>query len=57
MARSKKAKRDDRVVMYVRVKPAEHAQITKIAEKRGYPHTISSVLAEVIARGLETEAA
>ena len=52
MARAKKAKRDSRVVMYVRVKAEEHEKITKIAEERGYPHTIASVLSEVISQGL-----
>jgi hypothetical protein len=40
------------VVMYVRVLPKEHARITKIVRKRGYPHTIASVAAEMISRGL-----
>jgi hypothetical protein len=54
MPRAKKAKRgDNRVVTYVRVKPAEHALIVKIAEKRGYPHTIASVAGEMISRGLK----
>lgn len=58
MARAKKAKRrSPHVVMYVRVKPEEHAQIAKIAEERGYPHTLASVVAEMISRGLQTETA
>lgn len=54
MARPKrvKVKRDNRVVTYVRVKPEEHAQIVKIVAKRGLPHTIASVSAEMISRGL-----
>jgi hypothetical protein len=53
MASAQKAKR---CVMYVRVKPEEHALITQIAKKRGYPHTIASVAAKIIARGLSAEA-
>jgi hypothetical protein len=57
MSKARKAKRgDNRVVTYVRVKPEEHALITQIAEKRGYPHTIASVAAEMISRGLKEEA-
>jgi hypothetical protein len=56
MPKAKKVKRvDDRVVTYVRVRPEVHAQIVQIAEKRGYPHTIASVAAELISRGLKTE--
>jgi len=56
MPRAKKAKRvDDRVVTYVRMKSEEHEQIAQIAEKRGYPHTIASVAAEMISRGLKEE--
>lgn len=56
MSKAKKAKRgDDRVVTYVRVTPAEHAQIVQIAALRGYPHTFASVAAEMIARGLSSE--
>jgi molybdenum cofactor biosynthesis enzyme len=52
----KKAKRgDDRIVAYVRMKQEDHAMIAQIAEKRGYPHTIASVAAEMISRGLKTE--
>ena len=53
MARSKK--RDNRVVTYVRVKPEEYKQIVKIVAKRGLPHTIASVSAEMISRGLAEE--
>lgn len=57
MSKARRAKRgDNRVVTYVRVKPEEHALITQIAEKRGYPHTIASVAAEMISRGLKGEA-
>jgi chorismate mutase len=55
MTRAKKAKRDDRVVAYVRIPSREHAQVVKIAEARGYPHTIASVLAEMISRSLKEE--
>lgn len=55
-AKAKKPKSDERVVMYVRVRTVEHAKIAKIADKRGYPHTIASVVAEMITRGLQTEA-
>lgn len=55
MARAKKFKRDSRVVTYVRLLPEEHALIEKIAQKRGYPHTIASVAGEMISRGLKTE--
>lgn len=56
MPRAKKPKRgDDRVVTYVRVKPEEHELIVQIVEKRGYPHTIASVAAEMISRGLKEE--
>ena len=52
-----KAKRDDRVVTYVRVKTEEHELIAQIAEKRGYPHTIASVTSEMISKGLKAETA
>jgi Fe-S cluster assembly scaffold protein SufB len=56
MSRVKKLKRNDRrVVTYVRVTPEEHERIAVIAEERGYPHTISSVAAEMISRGLASE--
>lgn len=48
----KKAKRNNLVVMYVRVKPEEHARVKQIADKRGYPHSISSVASEIFSRGL-----
>jgi hypothetical protein len=56
MAKARKTKRDNRIVTYVRVQPEEHARITQIAEERGLPHTIASVAAEMITRGLKTEA-
>ncbi len=57
MPKARKVKhRAPDVVTYVRVKPEEHALIAQIAEKRGYPHTIASVAAEMISRGLKTEA-
>lgn len=57
MPKARKVKhRAPHVVTYVRVKPEEHARITEIAEKRGYPHTIASVAAEMISRGLKDEA-
>lgn len=49
--RAKKPK-DNRIVAYIRMKPEEHALITKIAKKRGYPHSFASVAAEMISRGL-----
>jgi hypothetical protein len=55
MSKAKKAKRSDLITMYVRVKPAAHAQIVKIAEKRGYPHNMSSVASEMLSRGLASE--
>jgi L-fucose mutarotase/ribose pyranase (RbsD/FucU family) len=53
MARSKKATRDKRIVMYLRVRETEHAKIAKIAEERGHPHTIASVAAEMISKSLK----
>jgi len=56
MQKARKAKqRVPHVVTYVRVTPEEHALIAQIAEKRGYPHTIASVAAEMISRGLKAE--
>jgi len=37
------------------VKPEEYKQIVKIVAKRGLPHTIASVSAEMISRGLAEE--
>lgn len=56
MAKPKKTKHNSWIVMYVRVKPEEHTLIKEIAGKRGYPHTIASVSAEMISKGLKTEA-
>jgi len=56
MAKAKKRKRDPRIVMYMRVRPEEHARVVKIARRRGLPHTIASVAAEMFARGLASEA-
>jgi hypothetical protein len=55
MSSAKKAKRDNRVVTYVRIPAEEYAQITKIADQRGYPHTIASVASEMISKGLKVE--
>jgi hypothetical protein len=56
VAKAKKRRRDARVVMYVRVRPEEHALVVKIVRRRGYPHTIASVAAEMFSRGLKEEA-
>lgn len=53
MSKVRKAKR---VVTYVRVKLEDHARIKQIAAKRGHPHTIASVAAEMISRGLKEDA-
>ena len=50
---TKSTKRDDRVVAYIRMNAKEHAQISKIAQKRGYPHTFASVAAEMISKALK----
>ena len=55
MGSAKKFKRDNRVVTYIRVRPEEHAQIVKIANRRGHPHTIASVAAEMISKALKME--
>jgi hypothetical protein len=55
MARAKKAKRNDRVVMYIRMAPEIRARIVEIAAERGYPHTIASVTAEMLSKGLASE--
>ena len=52
--RTRRPKRANRVVTYVRVAPEEHAQIAQIAKAWGYPHTIASVASEMISRGLKT---
>jgi hypothetical protein len=51
-SKPKKTKRDNRIVAYVRMLPTDHAQITKIAQQRGYPHTFASVVSEVISDGV-----
>ena len=50
-----KSKHGNRVVAYIRLKAKEHAQISKIAQKRGYPHTFASVAAEMISKALKME--
>ena len=52
---TKKSKRDNRVVAYIRLNAKEHAQISKIAQKRGHPHTFASVAAEMISKALKLE--
>lgn len=54
MAKAKKSKRDNRIVAYVRILPTDHAQIAKIVQQRGYPHTFASVMSEVISDGVKT---
>lgn len=51
----KKPKRENRIVSYIRLHAKEHARISKIARKRGHPHTFASVAAEMISKGLATE--
>lgn len=41
--------------MYVRLRDEVHEEVAKIAQQRGYPHTITSVAAELISRGLQTK--
>lgn len=57
MSKVKKASRRDRSVMYVRVTPEDREQIEQIVQKRGYPHTMASVAAEMLSRGLAAEPA
>ena len=52
---TKRARRDNRVVAYIRMNAKEHAQISKIAQKRGHPHTFASVAAEMISKALKLE--
>ena len=52
---TKKSRRDSRIVAYIRMNAKEHAQISKIAQKRGYPHTFASVAAEMISKALKLE--
>jgi predicted DNA-binding protein len=56
MARAKKAKRNTDVVTYFRMKSEVRERIAEIAAKRGWPHTIASVTAEMIEQGLAAEA-
>ena len=56
MARAKKARRSNDVVTYFRMKPEVRTRIAEIAAKRGWPHTIASVTAEMIEQGLKAEA-
>jgi hypothetical protein len=56
MDRVKKGKRATRTVLYLRVTSAEHAKLSKKAAKRGYPHTIASIAAEIISQHLANEA-
>ncbi len=55
MARAKKSKRADRAVVYVRMSPEEHEQITAIARGLGWPHTIASVVCGMIRKCLKEE--
>jgi hypothetical protein len=57
MAKMKKAKRDNRIVTYVRLRPEEHAWIAKLVADRGYPHTFASVTAELISKSITAEVA
>jgi len=55
VSKTKSFKRDDRIVAYIRVNAKEHAKISKIAQKRGRPHTFASVAAEMISKALKME--
>lgn len=57
VARPKKSKSEKTIVTYVRVKPEEHARVIQIVSKRGYPHTIASVVSEMFSKGLAAEIA
>jgi len=52
---TRKNKTDNRIVAYIRMDAKEHAQIAKIAKKRGHPHTFASVAAEMISKALKME--
>jgi hypothetical protein len=55
MLKARKAKRGGgTIVTYMRLKSEAHAQIVQIAKERGWPHSIASVTAEMISRGLKT---
>ena len=55
MVKAKKGKHAH-LVTYVRLTPQARAQISKIVEERGYPHTIASIAAEMITKGLAATA-
>jgi hypothetical protein len=42
------------IVTYIRIPRADRRRIESIAKKRGPPHTIASVAAEMITRGLNS---
>lgn len=50
-----KAKRADQTVIYMRLPIVVLDRVRKIADKRGWPHTIASVGAEALERGLDVE--
>ena len=58
----KKAKRGsgaaqrDTTILYVRMTNKTAAHVRKVAETRGYPHTIASVAGEMMELGCETAA-
>ena len=57
MPKARKAKRrQPLIVTYVRVKAEEHAMLVRIAGERGHPHSLTSVAAEMISRGLRAAA-
>ena len=55
--KKKKTKSVERIVTYVRMRHEDFIRIAQIVKKRGLPHTIASVVAEMISRGLVAEAA
>jgi len=55
MVAKPKKRGESSVVVYMRVKPEEHARLMKIVKERGWPHTIASVTAEIFSRGLAAE--
>jgi hypothetical protein len=52
--RGKRPKHDD-FVIYIRIDSEIRARIVEIATERGYPHTIASVTAEMLSKGLASE--
>ena len=50
-----KSKPDGLIVIYTRVTTKEHARLSKIAKRRGRPHTLASVTAEMISKSLQQE--